>query len=111
MWSLAAENRKGISNRTEVPPLTSDPQYSVGFTWARQYGFRVVKSFDKDKLTLGLSVEAPQTTIGGRGFNSYSNTSAIGAGTAFQNFWLNAPGASGGLYNALDATCHSTNEP
>ncbi len=110
MWSLAAENRKGISNRTETPPLTIDPQYSVGFTWARQYGFRVVKSFDKDKLTLGLSVEAPQTTIGGRGFNSYSNTSAIGAVTAFQNFWLNAPGASGGLYNAFDATGYSTNK-
>jgi hypothetical protein len=110
MWSLAAENKKGISNRTEIPPLTIDPQYSVGFTWARQYGFRVVKSFNHDKIALGFSVEAPQTTIGGRGFNSYSNTSAIGVVTAFQNFWLNAPGAGGGLYNAFDATGYSANK-
>ncbi len=110
MWSLAAENKKGISNRSEIPPLTIDPQYSVGFTWARQYGFRVVKSFNHDKFALGFSVEAPQTTIGGRGFNSFSNTSAIGVVTAFQNFWLNAPGAGGGLYNAFDATGYSANK-
>jgi hypothetical protein len=55
-------------------------------------------------------VEAPQTTIGGRGFNSFSNTSAIGVVTAFQNFWLNAPGAGGGLYNAFDATGYSANK-
>jgi hypothetical protein len=106
MWSLAAENRKGISNRTETPPLTIDPQYSVGWTWARQYGFRVVKSFDHDRLTLGFSVEAPQTTLGGRGFSTFTPAT----GSAVQNFWLNAPGAGGGLYNAFDATGYTTNK-
>jgi len=110
MWSLATENRKGIVNRQEVPPQVIDHAYNVGFTWARQYGFRIVKSFNHDKFALGLSVEGPQTTIGGRGFNSYSNTSAIGAVTAFQNFWLNAPGANGGAYNAFDATGYSANK-
>ncbi len=106
MWSLAAENRKGIANRGEVPPLVIDPQYSVGFTWARQPGFRVVKSFNHDKFALGFSVEAPQTTIGGRGFSTFTPAT----GNPSQNFWLNAPGASGGLYNAFDATGYTTNK-
>src|SRR5579864_4472291 len=38
MWSLLTENKKGIAPRTELPPLTIDSQYNVGFTWARQYG-------------------------------------------------------------------------
>src|ERR1700747_3751040 len=54
-WALATETRKGITNRTEVLPMTVDPQYQVGFSWARQYGFRVVKDFG-GKFALGLSV-------------------------------------------------------
>ncbi|MBS1840258.1 MAG: hypothetical protein JSS69_08480 [Acidobacteria bacterium] len=108
-WSLATETRKGILNRQEATPLVVDHQYNVGFTWARQYGFRVVKNFD-DKFALAFSVEGPQTTIGGRGFTSYSNTSATGVVTAAQNFFLNAPGNSGGLYNAFDATGYTANK-
>src|SRR6476646_4830139 len=44
-WSLVTEDRKGIQNRQEVQPLNIDPQYNVGYTWARQYGDRVVKDF------------------------------------------------------------------
>jgi len=109
MWSLATETRKGILNRQEATPLVIDHEYSVGFTWARQYGMRVVKSFH-DKFALGFSIEGPQTTIGGRGFSSYQNTAANGTVTASQNFWLNAPGASGGLYNAFDPTGYTTNK-
>jgi len=105
MWSLAAENKKGIVNRTEIPPLTVDPQYSVGFTWARQYGLRVVKDFG-GKFAFAVSVEAPQTTFGGRGFSTF--TPATGNPT--QNFFINAPGAGGGLYNAFDATGYTTNK-
>ena len=109
MWSLATETRKGILNRQEATPLVVDHQYSVGFTWARQYGLRVVKNFH-DKFALGVSIEGPQTTIGGRGFSAVTNTSATGAVTTTQNFWLNAPGAGGGLYNAFDATGYTTNK-
>jgi hypothetical protein len=105
MWSLATETRKGILNRQEATPLVVDHQYNVGFTWARQYGFRVVKSFS-DKVALGFSVEGPQTTIGGRGFSAFTSAT----GTVSQNFWLNAPGASGGLYNAFDPTGYTTNK-
>jgi hypothetical protein len=105
MWSLATETKKGIINRQENTPMVVDHQYNVGFTWARQYGFRVVKSFN-DKFALGFSVEGPQTTIGGRGFSTYTAAS----GTVSQNFWLNAPGAGGGLFNAFDATGYTTNK-
>jgi hypothetical protein len=118
-WSLATENKKGILNRQENTPLVIDPQYVVGFSWARQYGFRVVKDFG-GKFALGFSVEAPQATIGGRGFSSVTtiNSGAApativtsGATTATTgNFFLNAPGAGGGLYNAFDSTGYTVNK-
>jgi hypothetical protein len=108
MWSLATENRKGINNRLEALPLQIDPQYVVGFTWARQYGFRVVKDFG-GKLALALAVEGPQATLGGRGFSTVTTTS-LGAVTTSQNFFINAPGANGGLFNAFDPTGYTVNK-
>jgi hypothetical protein len=65
MWSLATETRSGITNNKEATPLNIDAQYNVGFTWERQYGFRVVKNVG-DKLWAAAAVEAPQTlNIGG----------------------------------------------
>jgi hypothetical protein len=84
MWSLVTETRKGMDNRTEALPMTIDPQYHVGFSWARQYGFRVTRDFG-DKMWLGLSVENPQTT-----FAAHGNSS---------NFLIGAPGTAGGLFN------------
>lgn len=109
MWSLATENKKGLQNRQEALTMQIDPGYVVGFTWQRAYGLRVAKSLT-DKFALGVAIEGPQITFGGRGFNSFSNTSATGVVTAFQNFWLNAPGAGGGLYNAFDATGYTANK-
>ncbi len=105
MWTLATETRKGIQNRQEVLPMTIDVNYTVGFTYARGYGFRVVKDFG-GKFAVGVSVEGPQSTFGGRGFSTV--TSATGATT--QNFFINAPGAGGGLYNAFDATGYTVNK-
>jgi hypothetical protein len=91
-------------------PLMIDPQYLVGFTWERIPSVRVTKSFG-DKLTLGLSAEAPQTTIGGRGFNSVTTSVAGGAAaTTSQNFFFNAPGNGAGLYNAFDPTGYTVNK-
>src|SRR5580704_3812882 len=119
MWSLATETKKGMFNRQEDLPMMIDPNYVVGFTWARQYGFRVVKDFG-GKFALGFSVEGPQATIGGRGFSAVTtiNSAAApatiitsGATTATTgNFFLNAPGASGGLYNAFDGTGYTVNK-
>ena len=84
MWSLATEYRHGLTNNSEAVPLTIDSQYNVGFTWERQYGFRVVKRVS-DKFWIGGSVEEPQTlNIGGH------NLPTI----AYQE-----TGNSGGLYN------------
>src|SRR5712675_1224184 len=106
---VTSTNRKSINNRQEWVPMMIDPQYVVGFTWARQYGFRVVKDFG-GKFALGLSVEGPQATLGGRGFTSLTSTTALGAVTTAQNFFINAPGQAGGLLNAFDATGYTVNK-
>jgi hypothetical protein len=97
MWSLVTETKKSVNNRTEAPPMTIDAQYNVGFSWARQYGFRIAKAFDGDKLTLAFAVEGPQTTFGGRGLPT-------------GRFYFNAPGAGGGLYNFADTTGYTINQ-
>lgn len=108
-WSLATETRKGITNRQEVLPYTIDPQYQVGFSWARQYGVRVVKDFGK--VALGLSVEGPQATIGGRGF-SLATTTTVGTASVAttSNAFVDGPGSGGGLYNFSDTTGYSFNK-
>jgi hypothetical protein len=106
MWSLATENKKGIVNRQENLTMQIDPQYIVGFTWQRAYGFRVSQSLFDNKLTAAVAIEGPQTTLGGRGFSTYTNAAAVTS----QNFFINAPGAGGGLYNAFDATGYTANK-
>ncbi len=109
-WTLLTENRKGIANRTEVLPMTIDPQYQVGFGWARQYGMRVVKDFG-GKFALGLSVEAPQATIGGRGFSAITTTNlATASVTTVGNAFVDGPGSGGGLLNFSDTTGYSFNK-
>jgi TolA-binding protein len=84
MWSLATEYRSGLANNREATPLTIDAQYNVGFTWERQYGFRVAKSIG-DKFWAAASIEEPQTlNIGGHNLPA----------DVFQQ-----AGNSGGLYN------------
>jgi hypothetical protein len=85
MWSLVTETKKGVDNRTEAAPLVIDAQYNAGFSWARQYGFRVAKNFD-NKVWLAMSVENPQTTFAAHGQSG--------------NFLLGTGGNGGGLYNA-----------
>lgn len=94
MWSLATETRKGLDNRTEAPPLTIDAAYNVGFTWARQYGFRVIKNFN-NKAWFGFSVENPQITL-----------TAHGSPTSF---FIGAPASGGGTLNATDGTGYAAN--
>jgi hypothetical protein len=89
MWSLVTETKHGVDNRSEALPLTIDPAYTVGFSWARQYGFRVAKNFN-NHFWLAASLENPQTI-----FSSSGNAS---------NFALGSPGTSGGLYNAFNGT-------
>ncbi len=86
MWSLVTETKKGMDNRTEALPMTIDPQYNVGFSWARQYGFRITKNW-ANKYWAGFAVENPQTTLTQHG--------------AAGNFLVGTAGNPGGLYNPL----------
>jgi hypothetical protein len=93
MWSLVTETKKGEDNRTEATPMQIDPNYTAGFSWARQYAFRATKNFN-NKVWFGMSVENAQTILG-----------ASGAST---NYVIGAPGVGGGLYNQF--ANYSTNE-
>lgn len=86
MWSLLTETKKGADNRSEALPMTIDAQYTVGFSWARQYGLRITKNFD-NKFWLGFSLEEPQDTITVSGANA--------------NWLAGAPGTGGGLDNPV----------
>jgi len=109
MWSLAAENQKGIVNRGEWIPLTIDAQYQVGFNWARQYGLRVTKTFN-DKFAIAGALEDSQATIGGRGFTTLTTTNESTAGaSSVTNFFFNTPGAGGGLFNFSDTSGYTLN--
>ena len=83
MWSLAAETSKGLDNGTETLPGTIDPQYTAGFVWERQYGFRVAKNYN-NKVWMGVSLE---------------NAQAQPAGSGANNEFLGATGDGGGLYD------------
>jgi len=93
MWSLVTETKKGVDNRSEALPMTIDPQYTVGFSWARQFGFRVSKNFN-NRVWLAASLENPQTTFAARGNAS--------------NFALGGPGSGGGLYNSGITACSTS---
>ena len=64
-WTLATMNSKGVDPTAINAPLQIDPQYVVGFNWARQAQFRVAKSFAHDQFWLALSVENPETIVSG----------------------------------------------
>ena len=96
-WSLATETKKGITNRSEVLPQTIDSQYQVGFSWERQYGFRVTKDFG-GKFALGLAVEGPQATIGGRGFSTVT-TATLGSSS------VSTTGMRSSMVRATAAAC------
>jgi hypothetical protein len=120
MWSLITEDRHAVDNLLgpgrigEAVPLTIDPQYNVGFSWARQYGFRVAKTF-ADKFTLAASVEESATTATVHGNPTITTLSTVSGNqslttpgvietptlttTVFNNFLIGAPGLSSGLYN------------
>lgn len=85
MLSLVTETKKGTDPRSEALPMTIDPQYTVGFSWARQYGVRIAQNFG-NKLWAAVSVENAQATI-----STHSNG---------DNFLVGSAGNGGGLYNA-----------
>ena len=93
MWSLATEDKVGISNDSGdiLTPLTIDPNYVAGFAWTRQYGVRVVKSFNH--AAFGVSAENPQLLY----------TASLAGNTPYAV--LGSAGQNGGNYNAAISAC------
>ncbi len=89
MWSLVTETKVSTDNRTENLPMTIDPQYQVGFSWARQPAIRVQQRMPMGagSVTAAFSLEQSQTLY------SASNANA--------NFFIGGAGTSGGLYNPV----------
>jgi hypothetical protein len=93
MWSLITETKHGVDNRSEALPMTIDPQYTVGFSFARQYGARVAKNFG-NKVWFAAALENPQATV-----STHNNAS---------NFLIGSAGAGGGLYNSGVTACSTS---
>jgi hypothetical protein len=68
MWSLVTENKVGIAPSddagkvNDARPTTIDGQYSVGFSFARQYGLRITKDFGT-KASVAFAIENAQGTL------------------------------------------------
>jgi hypothetical protein len=88
MWSLVTEVKKGINPGPGVEnlPATVDPQYHVGFSWARQYGVRAAQQLGPN-AAIAISLEGSQTVLA-------STTNAP------YNFILGAEGNTSGLLNS-----------
>lgn len=99
MWSLATETSNLLENGTEVLPGDIDPNYNAGFVWARQYGFRVVKDFNKN-FAAGFSVENAQTL-------TPSCQAAGGTAACASNYLEGESGQGGGLYNSTTTYSHN----
>ncbi|MEI9987945.1 MAG: hypothetical protein WDN69_35495 [Aliidongia sp.] len=84
-WSLLTTNTEGIMARSEQVPMTIDSQYVPGFNWSRNPQARFVEDFGNG-LWAGISIESPQSIIGGNNPN----------GTAFANNQTNPNANNGG---------------
>ncbi|MFZ0815396.1 MAG: hypothetical protein WAM78_07745 [Candidatus Sulfotelmatobacter sp.] len=102
MWSLVTENKQGIAPSDDLGktndsrPMTIDPGYNVGFTFARQYGIRVTKDFNH-KVALAVALENAQATL-----STHGNT---------DNFLLGEAGASNTYNDAVTACPISSYTP
>ncbi len=84
MWTLLTEDKAGATPGQEALPLFFDGNFHVGFTYARQPGFRYQRVFSP-AFTLAASLE-----------NSQYQFSATNASS---NFFFGEPGSAPGLFN------------
>src|ERR1700678_449819 len=98
MWSLVTEGKAGIAPSDDLGkvndarPMTIDPGYNVGFSFARQDGLRLTKDFS-DKVSVAFAVENAQGTL-----TTHGNAA---------NFLLGEAGAS----NSYNTTANYTANP
>jgi hypothetical protein len=102
MWSLLTENKASIApsddlgKTNDARPMTIDPGYNVGFTFARQYGIRLTKDFGH-KVAVAVAVENSQATL-----TSHGNTN---------NFLLGEAGATNSYNDAITGCATSSYTP
>ncbi|MGD0695249.1 MAG: hypothetical protein ABSB82_10385 [Terriglobia bacterium] len=87
MWGLVTETKQGADNRSEALPMTIDAQYTIGFSWARQYGLRIAKKFN-DNFWAAFAIEEAQ----------FSPITQSGGNA---NWLAGQFGSSGGLYSPI----------
>jgi hypothetical protein len=92
-FSMLTTNTNGITPRAEQIPLTIDAQYVPGFNWTRTPQARFVEDFGNG-VWAGLSVESPQSLVGGNN----PNGTAFAANQANPN--ANNPGDGTGLFSS-----------
>jgi hypothetical protein len=80
-WSLATQNKVGMSPLSENTPMVIDAQNDVGFDWARQPGVRVSGDFANKTIWLGMSVESPQVNFVSNSIGPVGGPSQAGTGT------------------------------
>ena len=95
MWSLVTETKHGMDNRTEALPMTIDPQYTVGFSWARQYGLARGEEFQQQGVVRACRWKMRRPRL-----STHNNG---------DNFLVGSEGAGGGLYNAGVTNCTTAN--
>jgi hypothetical protein len=102
MWSLVTENKASIApsddlgKTNDARPMTIDPQYNVGFTFARQYGIRLTKDFNH-KFAFAVAVENAQATL-----TTHNNAN---------NFLLGEAGATNSYNDAVTGCTTSSYTP
>jgi hypothetical protein len=102
MWSLLTENKQSIAPSDDIGktndsrPMTIDPGYNVGFTFARQYGIRLTTDFSH-KVAVAVAVENPQATL-----TSHGNA---------DNFLLGAAGATNSYNDAITGCATNSYTP
>jgi len=64
-WSLLTQEKKGMTPRNELIPMTIDAQYVPGFNWTRNAQVRAVEKFN-DMVSVGVSLESPQALFSGK---------------------------------------------
>ncbi|MDR3511695.1 MAG: hypothetical protein P4L73_08680 [Caulobacteraceae bacterium] len=93
-WSLVTLNSKGITPRNEVTPPQIDAQYIPGFAWTRQPQIRITKDWNKE-IWAAVSIENPQTTIGGTTGSGLSSLGITATTAATGNTTLNGSPPNG----------------
>jgi hypothetical protein len=79
-FSLVTPYYSGLLPRSDNTPRTIDPQYLVGFTWARQPQLRLTADFLDHRLWAGLSIEEPQTVFATGGYTAATATAGSNVG-------------------------------